>query len=112
MAYLQAIIYLLFDDHIPDEAGRQDTIKKSTTLIIGKVHRASDNGPFLTSYILYTSGTVYLEVQFVAYGKYAFGHLWWMYDRWEMITYFVSNAIFLSQIYNASSKTSSNIWNW
>jgi hypothetical protein len=40
----------------------------------GEVHRASDNGTFLTSYItLYTSGTVYLEVQFVAYGKDAVG---------------------------------------
>jgi hypothetical protein len=47
--------------------------KNEKTLITGEVHRASNNGTFLTSYIVYTSGTVYLEVQFVAYGNYAFG---------------------------------------
>jgi hypothetical protein len=64
---------LLFNDRILDQAGRKDTLKFLKTLIIGEVHRASDNGAFLTSYILYTSGTVYVEVQFVTYGKYAFG---------------------------------------
>jgi hypothetical protein len=73
MTHLKAIIYLLFNDHIPNEAGRKDTLKKRKALIIGEVHRATDTGRFLTSYILYTSGTAYLEVQFVAYGKYAFG---------------------------------------
>jgi hypothetical protein len=42
------------------------------TLIKEEVHGAPDNGIFLTSYIVYTTGTVYLEVQFVACGKYAF----------------------------------------
>jgi hypothetical protein len=64
---------LLLDDHIPDEGGRKDTLQKSKTSIIGEVHRAYYNGAFLTSYILYTGGTFYLEVQFVACGKYAGG---------------------------------------
>jgi hypothetical protein len=82
MTHIQDITYLLFNDHIPDEAGRKDTLKKKQTLIIGEVHRATDNGRFLTSDLLYTSGTDYLEVHFVAYGKYAFGDWWWMHDRW------------------------------
>jgi hypothetical protein len=73
MTYLPAITYLFFDDHIPDQAGIRDIFKKVKTLIIGEVHRASDNGIFLASYILCTSGTVYMEVQFVAYSNYAFG---------------------------------------